>query len=311
MALLSVFNNLIRKDLQRCGAESKTAEVKGSVIHYYEAPGRADLPPTLLIHGFGNSANTWYQTLIPLAKKLGRVLAIDYPGMGFSKLPAGRNHLSLSELIDTLEAFAREVMGVPGFIVGHSLGGAITLRLLSRQAEDRTKPHFCLAATALAPAGAKMNAAEWQELRGLFDVPDRAAARTLLARVFSASPWPLWLVENDMRAVWRSPPTRKLMDSMQSEDFLTPKELSHIDVPLLLLWGTDERLLPPSLLEYYRQYLPKNATIEVMRGWGHAVQMEKPQELVERVVESSSCSRARRPKRPRGDSESPKLAGVI
>jgi pimeloyl-ACP methyl ester carboxylesterase len=278
MALLSVFNQLIRKDLVRCGVASRTASILGAEVHYYEAAGNSDGPPVLLVHGFGDSANTWYQLIGPLARSLGRVYAIDLPGVGFSKLPEGRDHLNLEECVQTVGHFCQEVIREPCVLLGQSLGGALVLRIASRAEQ----PYLGL--VAVAPAGARMTEAEWQELRHAFEVPDRASARALLGRIFTNAPWPLVLVENDLRAVWRSVPMRKLIESLRPhQDFLSPEELARVQIPSLLFWGTDERLLPVSMLTYYRRHLAQTR-IEVMHGWGHAPQLERPTELLERVV---------------------------
>ena len=52
----------------------------------------------------------------------------------------------------------------------------------------------------------------------------------------------------------------------------------------MILWGTEEQLLPPELVEYFRKNLPSDGTLEVMKGWPHASQIERPEELVDRIV---------------------------
>jgi pimeloyl-ACP methyl ester carboxylesterase len=287
MALLSVFNQLIKRDLLRCGVESKTIEIRGAKIHYYDAPGDRTHPPTLLVHGFGDSANTWYQTIIPLARGLGRVVALDYPGVGFSTLPPGKDFETLPELVDTVEDFAKAVFDTPAFLIGHSLGGAMALRLAARQGARKPKKDLTPlwdAVLAVSPAGAQMTQEQLDDLRKGFALHDRGETRALLGRIFSAAPWPLWLIENDIRAIFRSPAVHKLLDALDPDDFLTPKELAQISIPCLILWGTEERLLPATLVEYYRQHLPPHGTLEVVKGWSHASQMERPDELVERAL---------------------------
>ena len=278
MALLSVYNRLIRRDLARCGVASRGVGLRGGAVHYYDAPGRAAGPPLVLVHGLGDSANSWYQTIIPLARELGRVYALDLPGVGFSGLPAGRDHLSLEECVEVVADFCREVVREPCVLVGHSLGGALVLRLAARDVQR------WLGVAALAPPGARIAAAEWQALIHAFAVPDRAAGRALLCRIFTAPPWPLVLVENDIRAVWRSAPVKKLIEAIRPGDFLGAAELGRIRCPCLLLWGTDERLLPPSLLDAFQRDLPPHARVEVVRGWGHAPQLERPTEVIERLI---------------------------
>jgi pimeloyl-ACP methyl ester carboxylesterase len=277
LALLSVYNRLIRRDLVRCGVASRTVKLQGGAVHYYDAPGRPLAPPLVLVHGLADSANTWYQTIVPLARALGRVYALDLPGVGFSALPAGRDHLAIGECVEVVADFCREVVREPCVLVGHSLGGALVLRLAGR-------PMPWLGVAAIAAPGARIAEAEWRALIHAFDVPDRAAGRILLNRIFTAAPWPLVLIENDLRAVWRSAPVKKLIESIHAEDFLDAAELGRIHCPCLLLWGTDERLLPSSLLDAFRRDLPSHARVEVVRGWGHAPQLERPTEVTERLI---------------------------
>ncbi|WP_116132324.1 alpha/beta fold hydrolase BchO [Tropicimonas sp. IMCC34043] len=84
-------------------------------------------PDLLLIHGAGGSAHSWRDLIAPLSRSH-RVLAIDLPGQGFTRLGArtrcGLNPMSadIARLLDTLNLHPRA-------IVGHSAGAAIALRL--------------------------------------------------------------------------------------------------------------------------------------------------------------------------------------
>jgi len=98
---------------------------------------RAGAGPTLLLlHGTGASSHTWHG-MLPLLADHFEVLALDYPGHGFSE-PGLRRNLSLTgmarqicRLLDALE-FSPEV------IIGHSAGAALAARMaLSQQCHPR------------------------------------------------------------------------------------------------------------------------------------------------------------------------------
>ena len=55
-------------------------------------------------------------------------------------------------------------------------------------------------------------------------------------------------------------------------------------MPVLLLWGGSERLLPAETLDYYRTHLPPHAKVQVVEGFGHVPQVERPDELVSHLV---------------------------
>ena len=61
-----------------------------------------------------------------------------------------------------------------------------------------------------------------------------------------------------------------------------PKWLHRIDVPVKIVWGRQDRILPVAFLDEYRRLLPE-AEIHVVEGAGHLPHAEKPEEFVELV----------------------------
>jgi pimeloyl-ACP methyl ester carboxylesterase len=102
---------------------SQYLDVDGCRVHYLSW-GDPGLPPLMLVHG--NAAHAeWWRFVAPLLANQYHVLAIDLGGMGDS------GHCGRYER----ERYAGQVMAVldavspgrPPFIVGHSLGGFVTL----------------------------------------------------------------------------------------------------------------------------------------------------------------------------------------
>ena len=56
-------------------------------------------------------------------------------------------------------------------------------------------------------------------------------------------------------------------------------------MPTLLLWGAAEKLLPYEGIDWFRAHLPGHAEVEVVRGFGHLPQVERPAQLVQRLVQ--------------------------
>ena len=48
-------------------------------------------------------------------------------------------------------------------------------------------------------------------------------------------------------------------------------------MPVLLLWGESEKLLPAERLDYFRAHLPPHAEIHVVERFGHVPQVERPE----------------------------------
>lgn len=89
--------------------------------------GPAGAPPLLLVHGLGQNGFTdWLPVMAALARRH-QVLAVDLPGFGYSSLPQAK--LSPTHLARVLDALLARRQQRPLTVIGHSLGGAVALRL--------------------------------------------------------------------------------------------------------------------------------------------------------------------------------------
>ena len=57
-----------------------------------------------------------------------------------------------------------------------------------------------------------------------------------------------------------------------------PHLLGAVTAPALIVWGDDDKVVPVSAAHRFKTALP-NARLEIVKGSGHAVDMEKPTEL--------------------------------
>jgi pimeloyl-ACP methyl ester carboxylesterase len=84
--------------------EINTLAVDGIEI-FYRSSGSKDAPVLLLLHGFPSSSHQ-YRNLIPLISHKYRVIAPDYPGFGFTSVPASRSYVySFANIANTISAF--------------------------------------------------------------------------------------------------------------------------------------------------------------------------------------------------------------
>jgi pimeloyl-ACP methyl ester carboxylesterase len=56
-------------------------------------------------------------------------------------------------------------------------------------------------------------------------------------------------------------------------------------MPVLLVWGREERILPRAHFRFFAQNLPAHAQIEEFNDFGHIGFMEQPAALTRRVLE--------------------------
>ena len=118
---------------ERAGEARRVRRPDGTDIHV-EVAGNPAGPTVVLTHGWGANATEWFY----LRRQLGdryRLVAWDLPGLGKSRSPNDKN-FSLDKLADDLRAVLDEVGGGPAVLLGHSIGGMISLNYAKRYPAD-------------------------------------------------------------------------------------------------------------------------------------------------------------------------------
>jgi magnesium chelatase accessory protein len=99
-------------------------------VQQWPAPA-AEAPTLLLLHGTGASTHSW-RVLAPLLAPHAGVVAIDLPGHGFSG-PAVRgaqgDGATLPGMARGVQALLAAIGATPAWLVGHSAGAAIAVRM--------------------------------------------------------------------------------------------------------------------------------------------------------------------------------------
>ncbi|PZX57932.1 alpha/beta fold hydrolase [Algoriphagus chordae] len=96
-----------------------------SAIHFFE---KGQGQPVILIHGFCEISEMWQDFAEALSSEY-RVICPDLPGCGKSPLTLSQN--SLEEVAVQLEDWIEEQNIQDPIVIGHSLGGYVTLALLA------------------------------------------------------------------------------------------------------------------------------------------------------------------------------------
>ena len=242
---------LIEHGMHVAGHRTRVLELEGS------GPG------LVLLHGWGDSADTWRPLLAEIAATGRRAIAVDLPGFGHaSRLAPGP---ILPHVADFAAALVLEWGGVePGVVAGNSLGGAVALRLAEQ-------PDLPLAGVVpVAPAGL--------EMPGWFDVVERdPIIRRLLDMPI---PVPVALVRSFAGAGFREP---TLSHPQLPELATAPFDFAAVACPVLLVWGARDRLVPHTGARVVLDALPETR-VELIEGCGHCPQLEATEELLELLL---------------------------
>jgi pimeloyl-ACP methyl ester carboxylesterase len=106
-------------------AEGQRLEVAGVDFHYLDI-GPRDAPAIVMIHGILSNWRVFTYALAPALARDHRVVVIDRPGWGYSRT---RARLDIAGQADAIAALI-ETLGLDKpLVVGHSMGGAVSLAL--------------------------------------------------------------------------------------------------------------------------------------------------------------------------------------
>ena len=275
--LLPFFERAARFALHRRGFESRIIPTGVVPLHAFVAAGEGPLPTTVLLHGIGAAAITYAATLVRLRPHVRRLIALDLPGHGFSAAPEVR--LTPEVLFGCVREALDRAADEPIILVGNSMGGALALHYAMEE------PERVRALVLVSPAGARISPEEWGALVRSFKIESVAEARRLLGRLYHRTPWYAGALAPDFRAVLRRRAIRDLLETTTLEHFPDPRRFGELTMPVLLLWGQSERIMPLEALGYFRRYLPAHTLVEEPSGFGHCPHFDDPGRLAARIVD--------------------------
>ena len=263
----------------------------GAQMHYITlGPSTAlrsaqEVRDIILIHGFMDSAYNWKINMRALAQKH-RVWALDLPGFGFSS--------RLTDRVYTFKNFARWVrdfMNIVGIqrpsIVGHSMGGAITLQFANDYPQRVDKIILLNPAAYLwIPRPVRWAARiPWlpRVMAGLAINSKRVHA-TIGRMAVGASPFDANEVARRSRHL-RVKGTLDALIALAASPRETdlPRALKSIAAPALVVWGEADLLLPKEHGERLVKELP-NARLLMIPEVGHIPNQESPQIVNEAIL---------------------------
>ena len=233
-------------------------------------------PPVLLLHGSGpgTTAAAWAPLIAALAPRH-RVIAPDLLGFGASPRPMGSFRSAWTEqaleLVDSL--------GISSFaVVGNSAGGAIALALAC------ARPGAVTRVVAVGSMGHPMPLPPGLDELWGYPTPSLEAARALTELInFEPRAVTPRAIEARYQATLAQPwyselfpaPRQRWVDDLS----LTREELAGISVPVLLVHGAQDRVVP-----LHRGFMPLLELLPDVRGHvfgrcGHAAPLERTGEF--------------------------------
>jgi pimeloyl-ACP methyl ester carboxylesterase len=271
----------------------RSVEIEGRSVNYVDYGGDDTTPglePIVFVHGLGGCWQNWLENIPRAAASGRRAIALDLPGFGFSEMPSDEISISgygrvVNSLCDSLDL--GEVV-----MVGNSMGGFISAET-AIQFPARVARIVLVSAAGVTTsdlrarpilAGARVVAAVATRTAAMSEqVVRRRHVRHLLYHSFIRHPTRIRneLLYEITRGSGRPgflPALRAIMDY----DFRD--RLTEIGCPTLIVWGTEDMLVPSSDADEFERLIPRARKV-IFRDTGHMAMLERPQTFNDLVIE--------------------------
>ena len=257
------------------GPSYEFADIDGYKIRYLTLGEKGE--HVILIHGFGGELDRWLFNQQPMSA-YAQVTALDLPGHGQSSK-------AISD--GSIAALARVVIGLidhlgapRAHLVGHSLGGAIAIKA-ALDCPDKVSGLSLIGSAGL---GDEINHAY---IKGFIEAESRRELKPLMQQLVGDPKLVNRSMVDDVLKFKRidgvgdalaAIASAFISNDKQSENFRS--QLSEIEVPVQLIWGSADQIIPASHAEGTTA-----TSVNVLYGYGHLVQLEAASE-VNQLLES-------------------------
>jgi pimeloyl-ACP methyl ester carboxylesterase len=274
--VLALTDRLALTSLQLQGYRSRRVETSVGGMHVLDAAGAGRLPPVVLLHGFTSAAVHYTPMLRSLRPRVRRLILPDLPAHGFSDTPEGglRSGTLRCGLIEALDA----VIDEPAVVFGNSMGGVAAVHYALARPQKVRGLYLC------SPTGAPMTREALARFVESFRMDSHEAALDFVDRLLVRPSLLRQVLAWGVRKKFSHPAMRGLLESITPEDLLRPSDLRSLAMPVLLMWGRGERILPTENLDFFRRNLPRHARIVEPEEVGHSPYLETPELVANSII---------------------------
>lgn len=257
----------------------------GLKVHYTDT-GPQDRAALVLVHGFSASLHTWeaWKTALELDY---RVITLDLPGHGLTRAE-DPSQAKIERFADVVHEVTQD-LGVERFtLAGNSMGG-------------NTAWSYALAYPETLDGLILVAASGWPEEEGegdgspfIFTLLSNPIARSIVKDLdmtsltrsgledsYSDPSFVTDALVERYVSLSRAPGHRETLLAIMAGDRVeaSAEKLSAINVPTLVMWGTEDNLVPVSGAQKFADAIP-NSTLAVYENIGHLPQEENAEQSI-------------------------------
>jgi pimeloyl-ACP methyl ester carboxylesterase len=241
--------------------------MRGNVV-FGKAEREQGRESLVFIHGVGGNRTSWYHQRNYFSRAF-NCLIMELPGHGAAQ---GQGTQEIKGYALWIKGVLDELKVSRPIVIGHSMGGAITMELALR---FPTLPKGLV----LVSTGAR--------LRVRADILDEIKeafphAVKLICRLSFARDVPEEMMQLAVTEMMKNSPQVLYADFAACNRFDLMKEIQAISNPTLVICG-DQDVLTPIMYSRYLADKIAGARLEIVEGAGHMVMLERPEEFNKKV----------------------------
>jgi pimeloyl-ACP methyl ester carboxylesterase len=287
----------IKPWLPDCG-NVQSSNWRGWRVYHTQVKNVESAPTVILVHGFGGSIGHWRQNIFELAEHC-NVYAIDLLGFGASDKP--NVVYSIDLWVEQTYDFWAKFINVPVVLVGNSIGSVVCLSLAAVHPEmvrgvamislPDLSPDLSSDAMSMPPwiypLWMKLKAAlvsPWVLTPLFYFVRQQWVVRRWAKMAYACTE----AITDELLEILVRPALQQdsvkafcsILKAMMTSGFSPNirQILSQVEIPLLLLWGKQDKMIPIALAE---KFLHCSSTLELveLEEAGHCAHDDRPEQV--------------------------------
>jgi len=224
----------------------------------------------IFIHGSGGSSYVWNNQLAQLDTN-SNLVAIDLPSHNQSD---NFSELSLELYVDVVKTLVNSLKFKEVVLAGHSLGGAIIQSYYFKYPSEVSALILIGTGARLRVSPIILNSLKTNFQEFLDGLPIGGFYRKT----------PKEIINHYIAETSKIAPEVTYQDFKICDDFDVIDKIRLINVPCLIICGTEDRLTPPKYSHFFHEQI-KNSEMVLIDNAGHFIMLEKADELNQAIKE--------------------------